>query len=320
MESVIVTTLNLLKEKFMNSFTTEQSIAKLLNDIMESAVISSDYKPGGSITLLLEHIITSMLHIDKVEDLWGPEWSVFLVMLTDRIRPAVSSEISVLGIREILCRMVGYSATTPSTALTVKTGLPDDEVDNIINLATSEVERYVEVATGICRDLDIPTPEEVSCMYDALGYMADPYEATRLYRLKPVTGKPITKYNASDMVSLMYAKDTVATASSQTKDVVKQIKHTTSCSREDATKNALAIEDAVSAAIRAERNLALAEQNMLSPEEQDVKWLIDNLPTCTCNSGGTTASAVKDTLVYVLGIVTISNLVFWTHILIERNS
>lgn len=248
-----------------------EAVHGLVVKTVEEAVEKTGYREGDSPTPVLEETIKFLTGLDSIEELWGPRWSVFLVMLTDRARPAVSSKVSTLGIREILHRMVGYSDITPSTALAVKTGLPEDEVDNIINLATFEVEQYVEVATRVCEDLGIPTPEEVSCMYNALGYMADPYEATRLYRLKPVAGKSITEYNVSDMVTLMYAKDTVARAASQTKDVVKKIKHTTSCSREEAAKNALEVETTVSLAIRAERNLALAERDLLSPTVDESK-------------------------------------------------
>lgn len=281
----------------MNYSTIESTIDKTLNDIMESAIISSGYESGGSITLLLEHTVNGMLDTDEVKDLWGPGWSVFLVMLADRIRPAVSSEASILGVREILCRMAGYSNTTPNPALAVKTRLPDDEVTNVINLDTFGVEQYVEVATGICKDLDIPTPDEVLCMYDALGYMADACEVTRLYRLKPVTGRPITKHNVSDMVTLMYAKDTVVMAASQTKDIIKKIKHTTSCSREEAEKNALTVEHAVGTAIRAERNMVLAERDLLSPTVDkftaDLKPIWPHYKTPVCGGG------IVDMLAYV---------------------
>ena len=332
MDAVTTNRAKSLKGKFMNSFTTEQSIAKLLNDIMETSVISSAYKPGESIAVLLEHIVTVVLYnshnksyADKVENLWGPGWSVFLVMIAHRINPSVSSELIMSGVKETLRLMVGHSDITPFSAIASETDIPHDEVGSSSILVIYEMPCYVDMATEICNDLGIPSPEEMLYMFHALGYESA-LEASQLYNMKTPDGKPITEHNAHDMATLMRAKRAVKEAATQTEEVVKQIKHTTSCSCEEATKTALAIENAVNASIRAERSLVLAESGISTPdrnsvpEELDINWILNNFPTCVCDVGVTTASAVKDTIMHVLGIVCISGLVLWAHILIERNS
>ena len=190
----------------MNSSTTEQSIDKILNDIMESAIISSDYKSGGSITLFLEHIVNGLIYnkssVNKVEDLWGAEWSVFLIMIAHRIQPRVSRELILCGVKEILHRMVGYSGITPFTVIATKTGEPLDEVGSGAVLVIYEVAEHVDMATEICNDLGIHTPEEMMSMYRALGHEST-IEASQLCNMKTPDGEPITEYNACDMAMLM---------------------------------------------------------------------------------------------------------------------
>ena len=56
----------------MDYYATEQTINNVLLETIESATLSSDYKPGDSIALLLEHAINTITYNDNISNLWGP--------------------------------------------------------------------------------------------------------------------------------------------------------------------------------------------------------------------------------------------------------
>ena len=177
---------------------TAKAINEILDRVEESAILSSGYKPGDNVVLFLDHAVNEMSG-SKIEDLWGPGWSVFLAMMIDRLERPVSAEITMSGMKAVLCNMIGHSEITPALAMVTKTGLPVGGVSNPIDIPDFTTENQITLASKVCNDLDIASPTEVSYLYDALGVGTTPKDAALLYGLK-IPGKPIASRNIPSML------------------------------------------------------------------------------------------------------------------------
>ena len=186
----------------MNYFTAEQDIAKVLRESMISAELSSGYKPGNDVGLYIEHVVGNLLSDDKIQDLWGPEWSLFLATVADKIRPEISTEVSVVGVKEVLYKMVGNSNTTPASVLGKKVGLSAGDIDRVMYVFDFASGYHGEIATRACDDLSVPTPVEVTYIYTALGEEATPYMAEKLCKIRPVDCRAIEKSDIPTMAAL----------------------------------------------------------------------------------------------------------------------
>ena len=191
----------------MCNLETKRTINKLLDNIMELATISSEYKYGDRIGLFLEHVIQNMVSSTNIGGLWGPKWSVFLACIAERMHPEIGNELAALGVEEVLRKMVGYSNIDPCPILAAKTGLSTDEVDSGVILDTCRPVRCMEIVIKSCNILDIPTPHELSYLYDALGPEASMPYIEQLYSLKPYSGKPISKDDIPKMMAKMKLED-----------------------------------------------------------------------------------------------------------------
>lgn len=144
-------------------------------------------------------------------------------MVASRIRPEVSPEIVESGVKDILVRMVGCSDTTPNTALSIVTWSAVTAVDKSLSGNGFMKPQYMETAVKVCSDLGIPSPVEVTYLYNALGELSPPYEAKRLYEMKPDNGKPISKDDIPGMITRMKLGD----AKQAIERVVARTKQTT---------------------------------------------------------------------------------------------
>lgn len=189
----------------MNYFIAEQNITKVIRESMKSAKLSSDYKSGNDIGMYIEHVVGNLLSDDKIQDLWGPEWSLFLAMIADKIRPIISTEVSVAGVKEVLYKMVGNSNTTPASVLGKKIGLSVGDVDRVMYVFDFMSSYHRDIATKACNELSIPTPAEVKYIYTALGSSATPHMAEKLCKLRPVDCRAIAKSDIPTLSVLMDA-------------------------------------------------------------------------------------------------------------------
>ena len=182
----------------------EQAVRTALSNAMNAAYISSDYNPVDNTALFLEHTVNNIIFNSNINDLWGPRWSLFLATVVDDIQPAVSRDVAVLAVTEVLRRMTGHLDIEPAETIARKTGVSIN--DTVTSTIFSGSKQQVNIAKQACRALDIPSPLEVSYLYDAIGDTACPSDAEQLYKLKPDKGKPITEDDIPGMMAEMAVK------------------------------------------------------------------------------------------------------------------
>ena len=185
----------------MNYFTLEQDIDKVLRDTIKLKKAAAEYNTND-IGLCMTNVINDMLADDNIEDLWGPEWSVFLAFLVHKIQPDIDKDTAVSVVKEILFKMVGNSNATPSSVLGSKVGLSEGDVDRIMYVFDFMSSYHGEIATQACKELSIPTPIEVTYIYTALGDEATPYMADKLCEIRPVDCRAIEKSDIPTMAAL----------------------------------------------------------------------------------------------------------------------
>ena len=189
----------------MNFYTLEQSISTVLRDTVNLVLKDISYATDNDTGHIIERVVEKLLGDNvKVQDLWGPEWSVFLALIATKIQPKISKEAGKRSVKEVLYKMVGNSNKTPSGVLGAKVGLSADDVDRVMEVFEIMPPYLYEVATEACNELSLPTPEEVSYIYTALGKDSNPEMAEKLCKIRPVDCRPIAK---SDIPVLAIMKD-----------------------------------------------------------------------------------------------------------------
>ena len=211
----------------MDYSTTEQTINDTLNNIIESATLSSGYKPGDSITAFLVHVVSNITDIGKIEDLWGPEWSVFLAMVAKKIDPEISPDIVVSGLKDVLWRMTGSSDDTPASVMAEMLSLSVGDIERSMYVSDLITGIHHKIATDVCESISMPGPTETIYLHTALGDSSCPSEAAELCKLRPNGCKPITKDEIPHMSALMDARRLRKHESSQAKQLAKQIEELT---------------------------------------------------------------------------------------------
>ena len=206
----------------MSNNVIEKDINKVLNNVMNSAMISSEYTPGDNISLFLEHVVNNIIYNSKIEDLWGPVWSLFLAVIADRMRPVVSPKIALMGIKDVLSRMVGHSDTTPGIAMAAKLGLPVDDILMSIDLSGSTTEQHLKIASVACNYLCIATPVEVAYLRTALDDTGCMLDLALLYKLKPDASKHMTRADIPMLLALKNAKLTAERTAIRAEQVAEQ--------------------------------------------------------------------------------------------------
>ena len=185
----------------MNYFILEQDIVIMLKNTIKSEKKANEYNTND-IGLCMTNVINAMLTDDNIEDLWGPEWSVFLALLVHKIQPDINRDTAVSVVKEVLLKMVGNSNATPSSVLGSKVGLSEGDVDRIMYVFDFMSSYHGEIATQACKELSIPTPIEVTYIYTALGDEATPYMADKLCEIRPVDCRAIEKSDIPTMAAL----------------------------------------------------------------------------------------------------------------------
>ena len=189
----------------MNFYTLEQSISTVLRDTVNLVLKDISYATDNDTGHIIERVVEKLLGDNvKVQDLWGPEWSVFLALIATKVQPKITKEAAKGSAKEVLYKMIGNSNKTPSGVLGAKVGLSADDVDRVIYAFEIMSEYHYDIATEACNELTIPTPEEVSYIYTALGKDSNPEMAEKLCRIRPVDCRPITK---ADIPVLAIMKD-----------------------------------------------------------------------------------------------------------------
>ena len=174
----------------MSTPIVENTINSEILNAMDAASTTTEYSPVKTTALFLEHTVNNITN-SNINKLWGPKWSLFLAMIVDDIEPKVSIDVAVLAVTDVLRHMTGYLDIGPEETIAKKTSVSIEDV------ATSSIfhgsEQQIYIAEQACMALNIPTPSEVSCLYDVLGNMACPSYADQLFKLSPGGCKSISK-------------------------------------------------------------------------------------------------------------------------------
>ena len=126
------------------------------------------YKQGDDTTRVLEEVIKSFTGLDSIEELWGPEWVFFLVIIVDNVYPIIKFEKEgVKAVKNVICNMTGKPTNIHSDAIGQVTGVSLNDV-GVNYYDNGDVGKYLNIATRVCVKLNIPTPAETKYLYALL--------------------------------------------------------------------------------------------------------------------------------------------------------
>ena len=158
----------------MSAETTKDLVNTVLDNAINKAIEETNYRMGGDITPVLEEVVKSLSGTSSIEDLWGPDWILFLAIMADRICPIICFKRNLESVKDITRRMTGYTYKTPIRAIQDVVGVRVRDIDMVKNGGIDLVILHIKTTTLICEDLDIPSPLECDRLYSSLGMNVHP--------------------------------------------------------------------------------------------------------------------------------------------------
>ena len=177
---------------------------KLIVRIADEAIERVGYKEGDSPTPVLEEVVKLLTGLDSIEELWGPMWSLFLVIASSKINFHTDDKTINESIKEVVSRMTGHSLITPYDAVSKMTGIPGRYVSMIDEDDHNSLVKYIMTATRNSIDINIPSPIELGYLYATLGKDANPITVDYLWNKYPETYK-LNHDSKIDMVTMLKA-------------------------------------------------------------------------------------------------------------------
>ena len=177
---------------------------KLIVRIADEAIERVGYKEGDSPTPVLEEVVKLLTGLDSIEELWGPVWSLFLVIASSKINFHTDDKTINESIKEVVSRMTGHSHITPYDAVSKMTGIPGHNVPMIGEDDHNLLVKYIMTATRNSIDINIPSPVELGYLYATLGKDANPMTVDYLWNKYPETYK-LNHDSKIDMVTMLKA-------------------------------------------------------------------------------------------------------------------
>ena len=164
---------------------TKALVNPVLNNSISKAIEETNYRMGGDIVPVLEGIAKSLSGVSSIEELWGPNWILFLAIMADRICPIICFKRNLMGVKDITRRMTGYTYKTPISVIKGIVGVRVGDIDMIKNGGIDLLMLHIKTTTLICEDLNIPSPLECDRIYSSLGTGVHPKAVESYWRANP---------------------------------------------------------------------------------------------------------------------------------------
>lgn len=152
---------------------------------LNKAIVKAGYKPGHDVTPILEEVMRSFSGVSSVNELWGPDWILFLSIVVTRARSITLYGTGQEAITHVTRPMVGHSSITSRGSVGRVVGEPVSYINMVSGGDVDQLNNHMAVTVLACKDLDIPSPLETEFLRVTLGENACPSDMEVLWKTNP---------------------------------------------------------------------------------------------------------------------------------------